>query len=282
MKKKTEADLQEWVNDVRSKLADQPERLGAFDTFVGKTPEDSLAVFGGVMAEREFYRHKNELHEQEKALQELTKQNQLREKTLVDDAMKLQNWYDGVAPRFESAVQEAQKARAALRELGLTEEDVVATKPGSTPSAVTADNPIWNEIQQLRSGQALMNQAIPQALSEIADIFQRAQAEGYKFDSKQLFATASQENVNLGRAYEIITSEERMKRASEQREKDLADARAQGERDALTKLSSPDQLRSPRPMSGFGQPTQVSADKQTRVRDAVLAYTQLGQEAFDF
>lgn len=287
MKKKTADSFQEWASEVRSKLS--PEQVGHFEALVGN-PDEGMKVFGGVMAEREFYRHKNELNEQEKTLNEQLAQAKAREEALTRDAVALRNWYDQEEPKTRHNVAElkAERARVAaleakLRELGL-EDELVVSKPVSDPSAVTTDHPLWGEIAQLRQRQALMDQAVPKVLTDVVDILARARKDELDFDPQKLFQTAAQRNGDLRGAFDELTAEQREERAAKQREKELADARAEGERNAMTRLSSPDKFRSTRPVAGdiFAPGENAPLDKSGRIDKAVDEYLKLGPEAFSF
>lgn len=287
MKKKTSESFQEWAKEVQSKLS--PEQKTHFDALVADEAE-GVKVFGGVMAEREFYRHKNELNESEKALELERQRIAAFQEQLTRDAISLKNWYETEEPKSRQNVAElrAERAKAAelerkLRELGL-EDELVVSKPVSDPSAVTTDNPLWGEIAQLRQRQALMDQAVPKVLTDIVSIMSQAQKDDLDFDPNKLFAAAAQKNGDLRSAFEDLTAEQRSERAKVAREKELAEARAAGERDALTRLSSPDKFRSTRPVAGdmFSPGENAPLKKEERVDRAVEEYLKLGPESFHF
>ena len=93
MKKKTSESFQEWAKEVQSKLS--PEQKTHFDALIADEAE-GVKVFGGVMAEREFYRHKNELNESEKALELERQRIAAFQEQLTRDAISLKNWYETV------------------------------------------------------------------------------------------------------------------------------------------------------------------------------------------
>jgi hypothetical protein len=288
MKKQTKESYEEWVRGLETKLAASPEKLEHFRSIIA---DESIATYvaGSVMAEKEFYRRTNDVVEKEKTLAQLETENQARYNQLTNDAIELKKWADTVSPQVDAAVNEARYLRerealamAKLKEFGL-EGELANTKPVGDPVAVTADNPLWGEIQVLRQRQAMMDANFPAAIEQMATVLTRSHKEGFDFDPKELIKTASQNNVDLNRAYELQTAEARAAKLKVDIDKRIEAARAEGERQALTRLSSPDRLGATRAIPDQftgGDGANKLTQQPQRVDRAVEEFMKLGPEAF--
>jgi hypothetical protein len=281
MKQKTQESYQEWLSTIEAKLASKPDQLAKFKEIVADD-EVKTVIASGVMAEKEFYRHKNDLNEREKLIAQT-------EQTLASDAIRLRSWFDEVEPQVKGAFESekaarAQAARAAaqLAELGLEVEAVANSKPESG-SVVPADHPLWEEVKALRAKATMVDQGIPRVAEQVLQVMTRAQKDGFNFDPSQLISTASQNGVSLDQAYDVITSEQRAAKVAAEVEARISAARKEGEREALSRLSSPDKIGSRVAVSdsfSAGDGAAALTDKHARVDRALSEYLKLDPSVF--
>lgn len=292
MKKQTKETYEEWISDFKSKLQSKPEKLKQFEALIAGDEDVEKFLSSSVVAERELYRQLNTVHEKEKTLAQLEAEARAKHAELTKDAITLKEWAETVSPQVDAAIGEARAARAAeaaarkqLAELGFAVEDPVGnTKPGGEPAAATVDNPLWGEVQRLTQRVQVMDASMPVIAEQLASVLLRNQKEGFELDPKELISTASQRGVSLPEAYEAVTAPQRAERLKADFEKQLKAAREDGERQALTRLSSPDRLGATRPSApdmfrGAEGAAQLK-DKEQRLDAAVSAFLQLGPESF--
>jgi hypothetical protein len=288
MKKSTEKSYQEWMSGLEAKLASKPDKLAAFKAFA--SDEDATEILlGGVMAEKEFYRRLNDVNEKEKSVQQLEAEAQAKHRALTDDALRLKNWFDEIEPQHQSAIENERRLRerlaateGELTKLGL-EVPTVNSKPGSDNYEVASDHPLWKEVQSMKARQAAMDSNYAAGMAQLGEVIQRGIAEGYKFNTNEVIATAAQRGVDLQMAYEVVTAEQRAQKLAADVAKQIEEARKDGERQALSRLSSPDRLGAQRPRSDQFSPGDGAAslhDERQRVDRALAEFAQLGPEHF--
>ncbi len=288
MKKSTEKSYQEWMSGLEAKLASKPDKLAAFKTFAADE-EAQEVLLQGVMAEKEFYRRLNDVNEKEKSIQQLESEARQKHSALTADALKLKNWFDEIEPQHQAALENERALRARLAategeltKLGL-EVPTVNSKPGSDNYEVASDHPLWREIQSIKARQVAMDTNTPQALAQLGQVLQRGVSEGYKFDVTEVIATAAQRGGDLNSAYEFVTAQQRADKLAADVTARIEEARKDGERQALSRLSSPDRFGAQRPRSdqfSAGDGAATMHDERQRIDRAVAEFAQLGPEHF--
>lgn len=265
-KAKTEAEYQEWVKEVAAKIPD--EHRAGFEALTG-TPV-GMELFGGHLREKEFHRRLNEVHSERQALE-------AQRQTFANDVAAMDEWFQEESPKNQRLIAERDrlKAEAAamkerLSELGLEEE-----APRVKSAKSDNDEDLRREIQNLRQHLAAVDQALPAMLGDYGMILRTAQKEGIDVDPRQVVALSMQRSVPLTQAFDMLTAEERQKRAEKEREEALSKAREEGRREALSQRGSPEYMRPASAAVLEGIANSKPTTQMDRVKGAVQEYYEV-------
>jgi DNA repair exonuclease SbcCD ATPase subunit len=270
MKKKTEADYQEWIEKTLSTLPEAKRE--AFRTFT--SGEEGFKLFGDYQRERDYYTKLNEVSEEKQTIEQRKAELERTQKEFEDNLKSARHWYATETSRFKNeraAMQdELTSLREKLREYGLEDE-----APSTTKVQRSSDVELREQLAQLQQRVLFMDQAVPKVLADAIEVTKRAVKDGFEFDSANLLNHLSQRGGDLPSAYDALTAEQRQRRADEQRKKEIDAAREEGRRSALSTATSPDGIRPGGPsVSDFLAGMNSKLSREQRIDAAVQSYHQ--------
>jgi len=272
-KKEAEA-FEEWKAEIAATLTGP--QLDAFNTLMSDEAKGKT-IFRGHIREQEFYTRLNELDSAKKAL-EADMGNFKAEK----DAMY--NWYKAESPKNAQLIEEKQKlaarlsaAKQQLIDLGLVEEaeQLGVSMPAGTPasSPIQHDDTSRKELEALRNRLEMFDKALPALMASYGGVIAETVTGKWNVNPADILSYAVQNGVDPRQAFWDLTAEQREERAKKQRDEEIAKAKEEGRREALTQKASPDFFRAPIPGSVDAlKATNVPLDRNARVGAAVSAF----------
>jgi len=212
---KSEAEYQEWVKELRSKLPEDKRRL-TFDAILD-APEGK-EVFGGHMAEKEFYRRLNKVTDEQRAAEQAALMLAGERAQFQQDVAAIDAWYQNEKPKNRrlmaerSALQaEVEHYQERLRDLGL-EDEVRRTPSVEANKVLKSDSELREEIDRLKAEvrQQInqMDQATVRVLADYGAVLTKLQKDGFDVDPRKLIEHSTTKRVDLFRAYEDLTAGE--------------------------------------------------------------------------
>lgn len=275
MKQKTEAEYKAWINEVESRLT-TPEKKAAFKALV--EGEEGMELFGGHLREADYYRRLNEHTAESKKLEDATRQLEDERAKFSQNVREVASWYEQEKPRKAALEQEAKAlraqlsaAQAQLQEYGLEDpsRDVRTPKSGKVD-----EDDLREEIKVLKASLVKVDQTLPGILKDMSRVLYTGIKEGYEFDPEKVIDHSINKGVDLFSSFETLVSDQRAKRAEEQRQKEIEKAKEEGRREALSKLPDPTRIRLQAPAS-LENITAAPVTQQDRVSAAVKDYLEM-------
>ena len=280
MKKKTQEEYAEWVKEVESSL---PETLKSNWKALAEAKE-GFDLFGGHLRQKEFDRLQNEVKQAERAV--LADRHAITNAMgmFAGEVMEVQEWWKTEAQKNEKLAQEYrglhsqyQKAQAKLKELGLEDDDPQPLRSEVTVANTAASERLEKEFEALKRQVTVQNQAMPRILADYGAVLRESAKEGLDLDPAALMEYASRNSVDLRRAYQDLTADQRAEKAQKDHEAALEKAREEGKREALSKISSPERLAPSGPLPVEGLFTGQQAPSQSeRVSNAAKRWMETG------
>lgn len=266
MPKKEDALFQAWLEDVKERIADDPELEEKFDAFVAHPI--GKEVFRGHLREADYHRKAQALADERRMVEAEKEQLNTR-------ATELEAWYEQNAPINERLKAERDELRARL-EAGSDSE----SEPPARGRESAVDDLTKKEIEELKSKLAeteawakQVDVGVPALMGGFLDVAVRSVKEGFEIKPRELMEYAMKKRIDPEQAYAEITAEERQKRAEADMEKRLEKAKEEGRREALkSQVASPDRLRAAAPaiwQQAFNKTPQARGE---RVDSAVEAW----------
>lgn len=273
MSKKSEAEYQEWIKEVESKLSD--EKKANFKALVDDPA--GKEIFGGHMREKFFYQSLNDVTAQKREVE------QERAK-VAQDVAALQAWLSEEGPKNERLIAERDSlkrenaaALERLEELGGA-EDFSNLSEGKRKRASDGDvEALRKEIQALRFQQAMIDQALPAMLGDYGVVLREAAKENLDVDPRALVAYSTQKSVTLPEALKVLTADQREKREQERFAKEIEKAKEEGRREALSSRGSPEAMRPSGPTVIDNLQKSSDMNGQQRVNSAVQHYLEISR-----
>lgn len=266
-KKSTEAQYQAWLKDVESKLSDESQKQ-AFRTLTDS--EAGKELFGGHLREADYYQRLNDYNEEKRELEKAQREFEQKQTALY-------GWYEEQAPKNDRLIKQTETLtrqlaayKAKLAEEGL--EDVEGVERMTAAVQDVAKREDVEKIQKdIDQRMKMLDRALPNVLADVTDITYRIIKEGYKVNPKDVFEYSMKNGVALPLAFDALTKDERSAKEAKAREDEIAKAREEGRREALSKFPTPDLLRGSGP-SLVERLNNAPADRQSRVDSAVAEY----------
>lgn len=247
---KDKATYDDWVNEVKSKLPNELKEH--FDAIANHTAGQT--VFGGYQTEKEFYRRLNDLKDQERALEQ--------------KEAEWQTWFQGEAPKNERLIAERDALKVQLDRLkeaaGLGDED------SPDPKVVMPDK-FREEIDGLKQQLQFLDQALPKLLKDHGEVLDKVIKEKWDVKPGDVIDLALSKRVALTDAFNELTAPQRVEREKAELERIKTEAREEGRREALKKVSTPDNLRpnGPTIIDNLTEKGKLETDSRARVSGAV-------------
>lgn len=257
-----------WADGVKAKLPD--ELKGNFDVLL--THEASKEIFGGHLREADYYRRLNELNTVRKETEE-------QANAYERDRTALWEWWNEANPQTEAALQERDRLKAELDAVRNALEDngmPVNTPPPS--DANPSDSALRQEIATLKQQLQNVDQALPKILGEWGSVLHRATKEGFEINPQEIVNHSAKNGMPLSQAYEYMTATARSEKLGKEREAEIAKAREEGRREALSNYPPPDRLKPSGPTI-MEQAKDIPDNRNDRVAGAIGAFLELQQTA---
>lgn len=242
--------FQEWLEATKAKL--DPSIHRAFDALAEH--DSAKEVFRGYLREDEFYRNLQKVKDDEKALKSEKDALQSEIAKFERQRTEWRTWYQNEKPKVDNFASEnaalKKQIEAMQAKLGRGAKDDDDTDGGAARGSremndelkATLDQ-LKQELNETKGRLEAVDGNIPAFMAGVATVIQKANKEGFEVDPNQLIDLALRNRTTPDVAYYQLTYEERTKRASEQREKDIKEAEERGRRSALADRPSPDHLR---------------------------------------
>lgn len=282
MKKKVEAEYQEWIKEQEAKL---PEALKAHFQALVSDEQVGVDIFGGHLREADYHRKTNALYEQDKELGAKAAELERARQQIAYDAAQMKQWSDVNIPRAQQAHREAERLAkqveqlaAKLKEYGLKDEaEQVVKEHNQTVNFDAKPDGRQEVLEQLLQRQTQMDVNQPLLMRDLMKVSRRSVKEGFDIDEDQLMEFSMKNRVDLVTAYEKLTEKPRLEKQEKEFEERLRKAREEGERTAISRLSSPDRLRPAGPLAAdfATQSSNVITNQQDRISKAVEEFLSL-------
>jgi hypothetical protein len=279
LKQKTEAEYQKWVEEQEAKLTG--EERDAFKKLTSS--KAGVDVFGGHLREADYYKRLNELTEERRAFDAAQAALKAEQEQFAQIVNEVDRWHQEEKPKNEKLSRYAAELehqvnayQERLKAVGLGADDPPAT---SREAKVTgqAEEELRKQIAELKQQQAVFDKAVPKVFEDFADVFVRLTKDGFEVDPRRVIQHAQTKRVDLARAYDELTADQRAKRATESREKELDKAREEGRREALAKIPAGAKLTPATPsILDALQSKHDPSSNASRVDAAVKSFLELG------
>jgi hypothetical protein len=258
MSRKEDEAFQKWADELAEKV--EPAEADAFKVWA-KT-DAAREVFRGTIGQAELYRRMNEVATEKKEIESAR--------------AELQTWYDEEAPKNAELLKERDELKAQLAELGLGGPPPAASTPGPTLSS--------EELEGIKAKLAkveALDRLIPAVLADSMRIGQDAAKNDFDYDPNEVIQYSLKQGVEPWRAYQILTRDERERRAAKAHDEEKKKWIEEGRRQALTN-NSPDHLQPSGPsvvdyLKDLNKQTGAAAsgpDKDSRVSSAMKEFIE--------
>ena len=267
MGKKTEAEYQKWIEEVKGKLPDDTLKA-AFDTITGH--EVGKEVFGGYQREADYYRRLNDVAAEKSQLEK--------------EKQSWSKWFEEESPKNQVLIAERDTL---AKQVSALKAAVMGEEPNTMPTNFASPTPpnggsadtaaLRAEIDVLREQLKVLpviDKALPRLMADAMDLTYKITSEKWKVSPKQVLDHALTRGTDITSAFNELTSEERETRSKEDLAKQIKEAEDRGRRDAL-KARTPDQLTMNGPSILDNIRAKAPVDARARVADAVSAYVDL-------
>lgn len=255
MSRKEDEAYAEWLEEVKTKHPDVAETLETLaETDAGRE------LFRGGLREKDYYRRLNEIRDARTELDE--------------EAQKQVSWWQEAKPEYERAIQERDEALQKLEAAAMNREP-----GGNGNGAPPPSNP--KELEELRQRLAAMDQAYPQVMLGMFEAQQAALREGLEYQPDEVLKKAFEKRIKPIDAFNEIVASQRQEKAKSMLEGELNKAREEGYKQALSKLSGPDQVlkrSGPSIVDALTGDAEVLTDTRKRRDAAVQDFLELTSE----
>lgn len=227
MSKKEDAAYQAWLQDVKSKVPAEKREL--FDQFISDEVVGK-EIFRGGLREADYYRRLNELGETRREVEA--------------EKIRLTSWYEAEKPKNQALLEKVSELEAKLakrREAFDDEEDLMTDKQRAAEAEKISK--LEKELAEVRSSQREAFSAFLPALVDMTDITHELVKGGWKTSPREVISYAQKNNVDPRTAFYALTADERTDRERDERKKQEEKWKEEGRREAMAKVSSPDNLR---------------------------------------
>lgn len=243
MSKREDEDFAKWLGDrmgeLKGKDPDAAKHLEAL-----ASSEAGRELYRGSIREADYYRRLNE-HTETKRQEEARLQEE--RKAFEADLQKQTEWFKKAKPEYETAVKQREEYKRKLdayekqlKELGVESPNPPAAQPPH------ADNEEIVALKKMVSDYGTrveqMDRAFPQFMTQLAEVAFQSNKEGFNVPPSKIMETVFSDNVSPVLAYEKLTKEERVKRATAELEKRLEEAKELGRKEALSSLQNPGRI----------------------------------------
>jgi hypothetical protein len=243
-----------WLEEKKTALAAKdPSAAAQFEKLVTANKEFGIELFRGDLREKEFHRRLNETNTE--------KETMAGEKTRLAGAIsqfqaektKWSTWYQQEKPKAEALV--AEKARLEARIVDLEagkaagnnidddDDDKNYRVPAMNEELQTTIKQLQDDLLATKQRLETVDTNIPGFITDHAVAMDLARKEGFDIDPRALTDMALRNNIEPRQAYYQLTYEQREKKATSDREKEIKDAEERGRKNALNDRPSPDHLR---------------------------------------
>ena len=220
MSRKEDAAYAEWMDEIKSKHPDVADTLEALaETDAGRE------IFRGGLREADYYRKLNDIRDARAELDE--------------EANKQETWWEQAKPEYARALAERDEAVQKLEAAAMTREPGGGGGNGA-PAPANPSNP--KELEELRQRIGAMDQAYPQVMLGMFEAQQAALREGLEYKPDEVLRMAFDKRMKPLDAFNEIVADQRTAKAKGMLESELNKAREEGYKQALSKLSGPDQI----------------------------------------
>lgn len=221
---KEDVAYQNWLKEIEGKL---PEDIR--ENFKAVTTSDAgKELFRGVSRREDYNRRVNEVEA---------------------ERQRLTGWWNDEKPKNERLAAELARKderisnyERTLKELGLL--DGAPTPGGQSPAAAVVKKEDLDQVEKKWAERvAQIDRAFPSVIGEISEVIYKSAKEGYNVSPKEVIAHALENNIPIPQAFSTLTEVEREKRSADALEKERAKWKEEGRKEALSKLSTPAQIR---------------------------------------
>jgi len=220
MSRKEDEAYAKWVQELSADV--EEDEKADFEAW-SKT-KSAKETYRGYLREAEFHRKLNEL--------------QVKTQELEDTKGQLKEWFEEEKPKNEALIAERNELKRQLEELGLEGPPPAAT----TPSGTTISPDKLAELEAKAAKVDVLDRLIPAALGEGLRVVRDSIKDGFDIDPREVINLSLKQGIEPYRAYEILTAEERQRRAEADREAERKKWFEEGKRAAMA-TSSPDHLQ---------------------------------------
>jgi hypothetical protein len=257
MSRKEDEAYAEWLDEIKSnhpEVADSLEALAETDA--------GRELFRGGLREKDYYRRLNEIRDARTELDEETQ--------------KQVSWWQEAKPEYERALAERDEALQKLEAASMNRGG------GGNGNGTPPSNPQnQKELEDLRNRLMAMDQAYPQVMLGMFEAQQAALREGLEYKPDEVLKRAFEKKMRPIEAFNEIVATQRHEKAKSMLEGELNKAREEGYKQALSKLSGPDQIlkrSGPSIVDALTGDAAVMTDPRQRRDAAVKEYLELTSE----
>lgn len=222
MSRKEDAAYAEWMGEIKTKHPDVADTLDALaETDAGRE------IFRGGLREADYYRKLNDIRDARTELDE--------------EAVKQESWWEQAKPEYARALAERDEAVQKLEAAAMNRDPGGSGGGNGAPApAAPPSNP--KELEELRQRIGAMDQAYPQVMLGMFEAQQAALREGLEYKPDEVLKMAFDKRMKPLDAFNVIVADQRTEKAKGMLENELTKAREEGYKQALSKLSGPDQI----------------------------------------
>lgn len=230
----------EFIAEVRSDVGkiEDAETKAAWERVLGDE-ERARQIFRGGLREKDYYRRLNDINtEKESLAADRAKWEQWHAKANAD--------YTKAVAERDAAVAELESQAVAFEKAGLDDDAARLRAKKDTLPAEAALAEMRRELDELKAGRAQLETGLnnvtagaPALTAAFVKKARQLAKEGFEFDEEEVLKQIYK-GTDPNLAFEDAVREQREKRAADDLEKKLAEARKAGREEALTATAAPD------------------------------------------
>lgn len=265
----------EFIAEIRGETAkiEDAETKAAWEKVLGDE-ERARQIFRGGLREKDYYRRLNDVNaEKEKLTADRVKWEAWHAKANAD--------YTKALAERDAAVAELESQASAFEKAGLDDDAARLRAKKDILPAESALAEMRRELDELKAGRAQLETGLnnvtagaPALTAAFVKKARQLSKEGFEFDEEEVLRQVYK-GTDPNLAFEDAVREQREKRAAEDLEKRLAEARKAGREEALTAKAAPDAF-APGFMSPFfasgGKPVDKLAEARQEAAKMAMSF----------
>lgn len=279
MSKKEDQAFADWVKETSAKLPET--QRSKFEEFLAVDDGGAKEVFRGHLREADYYKRLNEMAEDRRQAEKALATDRAAFEQKAND---LTRWYEDESPKNARLLKEKEDlqnrltaAAQQLREIGFEDEanKVIRASERVDSMPNVSNEELESMRKRIANTESLIDKALPKLLGDFSTVIYKTASEKWNVEPQKVLDHSLTKGVSPIAAFEELTKDERAEREATAKAKLISDAKEEGRREAMSKLSSPDRTRPSGPtVIDFLRDPKSFSDSRTRVDAAVSRYLE--------